>query len=152
MYLRRFNSLKKQSFSCFFIKKHNIFINKSNTNRSLYTSHIKFNKNDVEVIELNLPKFHDDMQAGKLLNWYVKEGDHVTEGDLLADIETHLAIIEYKAPRDGYIAALLAIESDEKLIEIDHEIALIVRKEQDIEAAKKAYYNKSTEEEKFKPE
>ena len=96
MYLRRFNSLKKQPFSCFLIKKHNIFINKNNTNRSLYTSHIKFNKNDVEVIELNLPKFHDDMQAGKLLNWYVKEGDHVIEGDLLADIETHLAIIEYK--------------------------------------------------------
>jgi hypothetical protein len=103
-----------------------------------------------EVIELTLPQFHDDMEAGKLLCWHKKLGDEVSEGDTLADIETHLAVIEYTSPKDGYLAGLIHMPSDENLIEVGDEIALLVRNKKDVAKAVSAYKDGLIEIEKFK--
>lgn len=60
--------------------------------------------------DIRMPKLTDSMEAGTLLNWRVKVGDRVAEGDVLAEIETDKATIEIEADRDGVIKELKVVE------------------------------------------
>jgi pyruvate dehydrogenase E2 component (dihydrolipoamide acetyltransferase) len=58
-------------------------------------------------IELKMPALSPTMEEGTLSRWLVKEGDSVSSGDLLAEIETDKATMEFEAIDDGIVTKLL---------------------------------------------
>ena len=57
-------------------------------------------------IEIKMPALSPTMEQGKLARWLVKEGDTVAAGDLLAEIETDKATMEFEAVDEGTILSL----------------------------------------------
>ncbi len=60
--------------------------------------------------EVILPKVDMDMETGRISRWYAKDGDTVTKGQLLFEIETDKAAMEVDAPASGIIADISAAE------------------------------------------
>lgn len=56
---------------------------------------------------LPMPKLSDTMEEGAIATWAKKEGDQVEEGDLLAEIETDKATMEYESPEEGFLLKIL---------------------------------------------
>ncbi|MEM1167298.1 MAG: dihydrolipoamide acetyltransferase family protein [Planctomycetota bacterium] len=63
-------------------------------------------------VEITMPRLSDTMEQGTVVAWNVKEGDTVSAGDTLGDIETDKATMELQAFDDGTVAALLLTEGD----------------------------------------
>ncbi len=61
-------------------------------------------------IELKMPALSPTMEEGTLAKWLVKEGDEVKSGDILAEIETDKATMEFEAVDEGTIAKILVAE------------------------------------------
>src|SRR3954470_13347544 len=61
-------------------------------------------------IELKMPALSPTMEEGTLAKWLVKEGDDVKSGDILAEIETDKATMEFEAVDEGKIARILVPE------------------------------------------
>ena len=64
-------------------------------------------------IELKMPALSPTMEEGTLAKWLVKEGDDVKSGDILAEIETDKATMEFEAVDEGKIARILVPEGSE---------------------------------------
>ena len=64
-------------------------------------------------IELKMPALSPTMEEGTLAKWLVKEGDTVKSGDILAEIETDKATMEFEAIDDGVIGKILIPEGTE---------------------------------------
>ena len=64
-------------------------------------------------IEILMPALSPTMEEGTLAKWLVKEGDTVASGDLLAEIETDKATMEFEAVDEGTIGKLLIAEGSE---------------------------------------
>ena len=75
-------------------------------------------------IELKMPALSPTMEEGTLAKWLVKEGDTVRAGDLLAEIETDKATMEFEAVDEGTIAKLVVAEGAEG-VKVGTVIALI---------------------------
>jgi len=58
-------------------------------------------------IEIKMPALSPTMEEGTLAKWLVKEGDEVRSGDILAEIETDKATMEFEAVDEGTITALI---------------------------------------------
>jgi len=86
-------------------------------------------------IELKMPALSPTMEEGTLAKWLVKEGDTVSSGDLLAEIETDKATMEFEAVDEGTIAKLVVAEGTEG-VKVGSVIALI--ESEDEEPAPKA--------------
>ncbi len=65
------------------------------------------------AINVTMPRLSDTMEAGTVVKWNVKEGDKVSVGDVLADIETDKATMELEAFDDGVVAKLAAQEGEQ---------------------------------------
>jgi pyruvate dehydrogenase E2 component (dihydrolipoamide acetyltransferase) len=96
-----------------------------------------------EVIKM--PKLSDTMTEGVIANWQKKVGEKVGSGDVLAEIESDKATLEFESFHDGF---LLHIEVEAgKSTEVDNVIAIIGEKGEDITAilkeAKEAFVNES---------
>lgn len=63
-------------------------------------------------IEITMPRLSDTMEEGTLIKWRVKEGDAVSSGDHLADVETDKATMELQAFDDGTVAQVPVNEGD----------------------------------------
>jgi pyruvate dehydrogenase E2 component (dihydrolipoamide acetyltransferase) len=61
-------------------------------------------------IELKMPALSPTMEEGTLARWLVKEGDMVKSGDILAEIETDKATMEFEAVDEGTISQILVAE------------------------------------------
>jgi pyruvate dehydrogenase E1 component beta subunit len=61
-------------------------------------------------IELKMPALSPTMEEGTLAKWLVKEGDEVSSGDILAEIETDKATMEFEAVDEGTISKILVPE------------------------------------------
>jgi pyruvate dehydrogenase E2 component (dihydrolipoamide acetyltransferase) len=55
-----------------------------------------------------MPALEMAQETGKLIAWRKKEGDHVTKGEPLLEIETDKAVVEVEAPADGVLAGITA--------------------------------------------
>jgi len=55
---------------------------------------------------MNMPALSPTMETGKITKWYVKVGDEVGPGDLLADVETDKSTMGWEIQDDGVIAKL----------------------------------------------
>ena len=64
-------------------------------------------------IEILMPALSPTMEEGTLAKWLVKEGDTVASGDLLAEIETDKATMEFEAVDEGIIGKILIAEGSE---------------------------------------
>src|SRR3546814_10191179 len=62
------------------------------------------------AIELKMPALSPTMEEGTLAKWLVKEGDEVSSGDILAEIETDKATMEFEAVDEGVISKILIPE------------------------------------------
>jgi pyruvate dehydrogenase E2 component (dihydrolipoamide acetyltransferase) len=65
------------------------------------------------VPEVIMPKMGDAMEEGTLVKWLVSEGDEVSEGDAIAEIETDKASMEIEAEDSGTLAQFIASEGDD---------------------------------------
>ncbi len=77
------------------------------------------------AIELTMPARSPTMEKGTLAKWLVAEGDIVKAGDLLAEIETDKATVEFEAVDDGRIARLLVSEGTDD-VAVGSVIAVLV--------------------------
>ncbi len=66
-------------------------------------------------IEIKMPALSPTMEVGKLAKWLVKEGDSVEAGDLLAEIETDKATMEFEAVDEGMVLSLAVPEGTENV-------------------------------------
>ena len=64
-------------------------------------------------IELKMPALSPTMEEGTLAKWLVKEGDSVSSGDILAEIETDKATMEFEAVDEGVISKILVAEGSD---------------------------------------
>src|SRR5713101_9509644 len=71
-----------------------------------------------------MPALEMAQENGKLLSWRKKEGESVTKGEPLLEIETDKAVVEIESPGDGILAGVKAHEGD--VIPVGQTIAWIV--------------------------
>jgi pyruvate dehydrogenase E2 component (dihydrolipoyllysine-residue acetyltransferase) len=60
--------------------------------------------------EIQMPKLSDTMTEGTLIAWKKKKGDHVSAGEVLAEIETDKATMEWESPEDGTLTEIYVEE------------------------------------------
>ena len=77
------------------------------------------------TIEILMPALSPTMEEGTLSKWLVNEGDSISSGDLIAEIETDKATMEVEAVDDGKIEQLLVAEGTEG-VKVNTPIALLV--------------------------
>ena len=85
-------------------------------------------------IELKMPALSPTMEEGTLAKWLVKEGDAVKSGDILAEIETDKATMEFEAVDEGTIAQILVAEGTDG-VKVGALIALLIEDGEDASAA-----------------
>src|SRR5437763_14573220 len=83
--------------------------------------------------EIQMPKLSDTMTEGTLVVWKKKKGDKVSAGDVIAEIETDKATMEWDSPEDGTLTEIYVEEGGK--VEAGQRIAFIG---EDGEAATKA--------------
>jgi len=88
-------------------------------------------------IELKMPALSPTMEEGTLAKWLVKEGDDVKSGDILAEIETDKATMEFEAVDEGKIAKILVPEGSEG-VKVGAPIAIMAGEGEDAGAAASA--------------
>ncbi|MET0588492.1 MAG: pyruvate dehydrogenase complex dihydrolipoamide acetyltransferase [Novosphingobium sp.] len=81
-------------------------------------------------IEIKMPALSPTMEQGTLAKWLVKEGDSVTSGDILAEIETDKATMEFEAVDEGTILAL-AIPAGTEGVKVGTVIATMAGEDED---------------------
>ncbi len=81
-------------------------------------------------IELKMPALSPTMEEGTLAKWLVKVGDSVSSGDLLAEIETDKATMEFEAIDEGVIKELLVAEGTDG-VKVGTVIAVIAGEDDD---------------------
>ena len=75
--------------------------------------------------EILMPALSPTMEEGTLAKWLVKEGDTVSSGDLLAEIETDKATMEFEAVDEGVIGKLMVAEGTEA-VKVNTVIAVLL--------------------------
>ncbi|NYF32214.1 pyruvate dehydrogenase E2 component (dihydrolipoamide acetyltransferase) [Sphingopyxis sp. JAI108] len=84
-----------------------------------------------------MPALSPTMEEGALAKWLVKEGDTVKSGDLLAEIETDKATMEFEAVDEGTVARILVAEGTDG-VKVGTVIAVIAGEDEDASEAKAA--------------
>ncbi|WP_327754175.1 pyruvate dehydrogenase complex dihydrolipoamide acetyltransferase [Sphingobium sp. SJ10-10] len=85
---------------------------------------------------IQMPALSPTMEEGTLAKWLVKEGDTVSSGDLLAEIETDKATMEFEAVDEGIVAKILVAEGSEG-VKVGTVIAIIAEEGEDVSQAAK---------------
>lgn len=83
-----------------------------------------------EVIKM--PRLSDTMQEGTVAKWHVKVGDKVSEGDLLAEIETDKATMEFESFEEGFLLHIGVGEGESA--PVDSILAILGEKGEDIQS------------------
>src|SRR5216110_2405514 len=85
-------------------------------------------------IELKMPALSPTMEERTLAKWLVKEGDEVKSGDILAEIETDKATMEFEAVDEGKIAKILVPEGTDG-VKVGAPIAILAGEGEDASKA-----------------
>src|SRR3954449_10585582 len=88
--------------------------------------------------QITMPQLSDTMTEGTLIKWYKKEGDKISAGDKLADVETDKAVMEWEAydEHEGTLAQILVKEGQKA--KIGETLAVVATKGEKPEDAAKA--------------
>jgi pyruvate dehydrogenase E2 component (dihydrolipoyllysine-residue acetyltransferase) len=84
-----------------------------------------------------MPALSPTMEKGNLARWLKKEGDRVRSGDVIAEIETDKATMEYEAVDEGTIAKILVPEGTQD-VPVNAPIAVLAGEGEDVKAAASA--------------
>jgi len=84
--------------------------------------------------EILMPALSPTMEEGRLAKWLVKEGDTVSAGDLLAEIETDKATMEFEAVDEGILGRILVPEGTDG-VKVNTPIAVLVAEGESADAA-----------------
>ncbi|MEZ5750681.1 MAG: pyruvate dehydrogenase complex dihydrolipoamide acetyltransferase [Paracoccaceae bacterium] len=76
-------------------------------------------------VEILMPALSPTMEEGTLAKWLVKEGDSVSSGDIIAEIETDKATMEFEAVDDGVVGKILIAEGTEG-VKVNTPIAVLL--------------------------
>ena len=87
--------------------------------------------------EILMPALSPTMEEGKLAKWHVKEGDRVSSGDVIAEIETDKATMEVEAVDEGVVSQLLVAEGTEG-VKVNAPIAVLKGDDEGAAVAKPA--------------
>ncbi len=82
--------------------------------------------------EILMPALSPTMEEGTLAKWLVKEGDTVSSGDLLAEIETDKATMEFEAVDEGVIGKILIAEGSEG-VKVNTVIAVLIEEGESVD-------------------
>jgi len=77
-------------------------------------------------INITMPALSPTMEEGKLAKWHVKEGDTVSSGDVIAEIETDKATMEVEAVDEGKIGKIVVPEGTEA-VKVNAVIAVLLQ-------------------------
>ncbi|MCF6443476.1 pyruvate dehydrogenase complex E1 component subunit beta [Nereida sp. MMG025] len=83
--------------------------------------------------EILMPALSPTMEEGTLAKWLVKEGDTVNSGDIMAEIETDKATMEFEAVDEGVIGKILVEEGTEG-VKVNSPIAVLLEEGEDADA------------------
>src|SRR5690554_3457702 len=86
------------------------------------------------AIELKMPALSPTMEEGTLARWLVKEGDTVSAGDVLAEIETDKATMEFESIDEGTVGKILVPEGSEG-VKVGTVIAVLAAEGEDVASA-----------------
>src|SRR5436190_4914686 len=78
--------------------------------------------------EIQMPKLSDTMTEGTLVAWKKKKGDKVTVGEVIAEIETDKATMEWESPEDGVLTEIYVEEGGK--VDVGTKIAFIGEKDE----------------------
>ena len=85
-------------------------------------------------IDITMPALSPTMEEGKLAKWHVKEGDTVSSGDVIAEIETDKATMEVEAVDEGKIGKILVAEGTDG-VKVNAVIAVLLQEGESADAA-----------------
>jgi pyruvate dehydrogenase E2 component (dihydrolipoamide acetyltransferase) len=88
-------------------------------------------------IDIKMPALSPTMEEGKLAKWLVKEGDTVSSGDIMAEIETDKATMEFEAVDEGVIGKILVAEGTDG-VKVGTVIAVLAGEGEDVSAVSAA--------------
>ena len=89
------------------------------------------------AVEILMPALSPTMEEGTLAKWLVKEGDVVKSGQIIAEIETDKATMEFEAVDEGIVGKLLVAEGTAG-VKVNTPIAVIVEEGESVSASPKA--------------
>ena len=84
--------------------------------------------------EILMPALSPTMEEGTLAKWLVKEGDEVKSGDIIAEIETDKATMEFEAVDEGTLGKILVDEGTEG-VKVGTVIAMLAEEGEDVDEA-----------------
>ncbi|MDE0033485.1 MAG: dihydrolipoamide acetyltransferase family protein [Deltaproteobacteria bacterium] len=76
------------------------------------------------AVDVIMPAMGATQETGRLVRWFKREGDSVTRGEMLMEVETDKSVVEVEAPASGILTKVTAGQDDE--IPVGQTIALIV--------------------------
>src|SRR5690606_26460670 len=85
-------------------------------------------------INITMPALSPTMEEGNLAKWLVKEGDKVSPGDVIAEIETDKATMEVEAVDEGTVAKLV-VPAGTEAVKVNAVIAILAEEGEDVSAA-----------------
>src|SRR6201981_4119074 len=85
-------------------------------------------------VNILMPALSPTMEKGNLAKWIKKEGDQVKAGDVIAEIETDKATMEYEAIDDGVLAKIVVPEGTQD-VPVNQLIAVLAQEGEDVKAA-----------------
>src|SRR5579863_5096903 len=85
-------------------------------------------------VNILMPALSPTMEKGNLAKWFKKEGDAVKTGDVIAEIETDKATMEYEAVDDGVLAKIVVPEGTTD-VPVNQLIAVLAQEGEDPKAA-----------------
>ena len=89
------------------------------------------------AIEIKMPALSPTMEEGTLAKWLVKEGDTVKSGDIMAEIETDKATMEFEAVDEGTIGKIVIAEGTDN-VKVGDVIAVLIEEGESADAATSA--------------
>jgi pyruvate dehydrogenase E2 component (dihydrolipoamide acetyltransferase) len=96
------------------------------------------------TINILMPALSPTMEEGTLSKWLVKEGDEVTSGDIIAEIETDKATMEVECIDDGTVGKILVAEGTEG-VKVNALIAVLLEEDEDPSALDAAIASANTD-------
>lgn len=100
--------------------------------------------------EIQMPKLSDTMTEGTLVSWKKKKGDKVSAGDVIAEIETDKATMEWESPEDGILTEIYVEEGGK--VNVGDKIGFIGEEGEQAPAAKEEKPKAKEKKEEGKPE
>ncbi|XP_048494137.1 dihydrolipoyllysine-residue acetyltransferase component 1 of pyruvate dehydrogenase complex, mitochondrial isoform X1 [Beta vulgaris subsp. vulgaris] len=113
--------------------------NVSSQDKALETGVAKIDVSELPPhIVLEMPALSPTMNQGNIAKWIKKEGDKIEVGEVICEIETDKATVEYESLEEGYLAKIMAHDGS-KDITVGQPIAITVEALEDIEKVKGSY-------------